>query len=100
MASSGGFTAGAQAAKMDRLGGFGTSVGLLISSLALAAATGLASGKTEVAGLPLVLLVSLLAFYTMALAVVGVGGILLDRDVFRYVEEEIYPTTDEKVGRD
>jgi hypothetical protein len=58
-------------------------VGLLLGGQALAAATGLASGETEPAGWPWVLVIASLAGYTLALVVVGIAGVLLVRDVLQ-----------------
>ena len=45
--------------------------------------TGLASGETEPGGWQWVLVLASLAIYSLALAAVGVGGILLLRDLFK-----------------
>lgn len=68
-----------------RLIGWGLALmlGLLAGSQALAVVTGLASGETEPAGWPLFLIVALLAGYTLVLIALGVGGVLLMRDVLR-----------------
>jgi hypothetical protein len=55
----------------------------LAASLGLAQVTGLASGEAEPGGWRMVLVVGLLAGYTLALVGVGVAGALLVRDVFK-----------------
>jgi len=52
--------------------------------MALAVATGLASGETEPAGVWWALTVALLAVYTLAIPVIGIAGILLLRDLFNH----------------
>lgn len=61
----------------------GIAVAALIASQALAVATGLASGETEAAGLPWALVLGLYAIYPLALIVIGVGGVMLLRDLFK-----------------
>jgi len=55
---------------------------MLVGGQALAVLTGLASGESEPAGLWWVLVVFSLVVYVVSVAVMGVGGILLLRDVF------------------
>ena len=55
---------------------------LLIATQATAVLTGLASGETAVGGWQWVLTILLLAAYTLAVAFVGVVGLLLLRDLF------------------
>lgn len=62
--------------------GMAVAVALLVGSQGLAEATGLASGATPAAGLPLVGVMTLFAGYIAAVIAVGVGGILLLRDLF------------------
>ena len=64
--------------------GFAGLVGFVFASQALAVVTGLASGETEPAGWPLVLVVTLLAAYSIMLVVIGIAGVLLVRDLFRH----------------
>lgn len=59
----------------------GIAVVSLVGSQALAVVTGLASGATEPAGWPWALVVALLALYSLALVAMGVGGVLLIRDL-------------------
>jgi hypothetical protein len=60
----------------------GLAVVLLFGMQALAVVTGLASGATKPAGWPLALVVASLAGYVMAVVALGIGGILILRDVF------------------
>jgi len=64
----------------------GWSLGVAIISLAgaqgTAVVTGLASGETDVGGWQWVLVLVLLAIYTLALVAVTIGGALLLRDLF------------------
>jgi hypothetical protein len=64
-------------------GGLGIAAGLLVGGQVLATVTGLASGQTEPAGWWWALVLVSLAAYSLALVVVGVGGLLLLRDLFR-----------------
>lgn len=57
------------------------AVGVLFSGQLLAIVTGLASGAMEPTGWWWALLVASLVIYTLAVAEVGVGGILLIRDL-------------------
>ena len=54
----------------------------LAGSQGLAVVTGLASGEREAAGWPFILVLTLLAIYTLALVVQGIGGVFLLRDLF------------------
>ncbi len=61
--------------------------GILVLWLApqlLAVATGLASGETEIGGWAWVLVLVLLAIYTLGVIALGVAGIALLRDLFRH----------------
>lgn len=55
----------------------------LIGSQALAVVTGLASGETAVGGWQWALVMTVYAIFLGAAVVIGVGGVLLLRDVFR-----------------
>jgi hypothetical protein len=68
-----------------RLIGWGTalSAGLLVGGQTLAVVTGLASGETAPYGLWWGLVIASLALYSLALIAIGIGGILLLRDLFR-----------------
>ena len=64
-------------------GSLAGAVVLPVVGQALASATGLASGRTEPTGWPWALVLASLALYVLALLVLGVGGVLLLRDLFR-----------------
>jgi hypothetical protein len=59
------------------------AVVLLVASQAIAWFTGLASGRVEAAGWPWALTLAGLVGYELAVAALGVGGVLLIRDLFR-----------------
>ncbi len=63
--------------------GLGIAIGLLVGSQALAVITGLASGRIEPSGWQWVLVLMLLAGYSLALVAIGIGGVLLLRDLFK-----------------
>jgi len=63
--------------------GLGIAVGLLVGGQVLAVVTGLASGKTEPAGWWWALVLASIVVYSLALVVIGVGGVLLLRDLFK-----------------
>jgi hypothetical protein len=71
----------------------GVSLGIALLSLvggqALAIATGLASGATEPGGWQWVLVLATIVIYTLALVVLGVGGVLLGRDLWRKLGDEV-----------
>jgi hypothetical protein len=71
--------------------GLGLAVVLLVGSQALAVATGLASGETEATGWPWALVVGSLIAYILALIAVGVGGVLLLKDLFKQSQETPKP---------
>jgi hypothetical protein len=54
----------------------------LVLSQFLAVVTGLASGATEANGLPWVTVVFFLAAYNISVIGIGIGGVLLLRDLF------------------
>jgi hypothetical protein len=64
-------------------GGFAAAVSLPVIGQAIASRTGLASGEIEPMGWQWALVLAALAAYCLALAVVGVGGILLLFDLFK-----------------
>jgi len=70
-------------------GSLGGAAVLLVGSQALAVVTGLASGETAPTGWPWALVLSLLALYVLALVVMGVGGVLLLRDLFKVARSAI-----------
>jgi hypothetical protein len=67
--------------------GLGIAVGLLFGSQALAVVTGLASGEIEATGWQWALVLGSLIVYILALIAVGVGGILLLKDLYRPKKE-------------
>lgn len=74
-----------RARKQRRLIGWGLAiaVGLLVGGQVLAVVTGLASGETEPTGWRWALVLGAIAAYALALVGIGVGGILLLRDLFK-----------------
>lgn len=56
---------------------------MVVGGQVLAVVTGLADGTTEMGGWQWMLVLGSLVLYTMAVAAVGVGGVLLLRDLFR-----------------
>jgi hypothetical protein len=73
--------------------GLGLAVGLLVGGQALAVVTGLASGESEPTGVWWALVLASLAIYSLALVAMGVGGVLLLRDLLtpqrRIVDHEL-----------
>ena len=63
--------------------GLGIAVSLLVAGQALAVVTGLASGDTEPTGWQWALVLASIGIYSLALVVIGVGGVLLIRDLFK-----------------
>ena len=63
----------------------------LFAGQVLAVVTGLASGANEPRGLPWALVVATIGIYTLLLPVVGVGGVLLVRHVFRRPYSKVRP---------
>jgi hypothetical protein len=63
--------------------GLGIAVGLLVGGQVLAVVTGLASGETEPAGWWWALVLASIVIYSLVLVVIGVGGVLLLRDLFK-----------------
>ena len=64
------------------------TVGMLVGAQAIAEVTGLASGAIEPAGGWFVLVLTMLGFFNLALIAVGVGGILLLRQVYRLTSKK------------
>lgn len=64
----------------------GIAAGLLVGSQGLAVVTGLASGKIEPTGWWWILVLTMLVIYILALICIGIGGILLLRDLFKPVQ--------------
>ncbi len=65
------------------LWGLVIAVGMLFAGSNLAEITGLATGQIEPTGWQWALVVASLVIYTLAVVVVGIGGVLLLRDIFR-----------------
>lgn len=63
--------------------GFAIAVGSLVAGQALAVVTGLASGETEPAGWRWGLVLASIVAYSLSVAAIGVGGVLLLRDLFK-----------------
>ena len=63
--------------------GLGIAAGLLVGGQVLAVVSGLASGETEPAGWWWALVLASIVVYSLALVVIGVGGLLLLRDLFK-----------------
>lgn len=63
--------------------GLGVALALLVGGQALAQVTGLASGEIEPAGVWWALVLASLGVYALAVLVMGVGGVLLLRDLFK-----------------
>jgi hypothetical protein len=64
-------------------GGLVAAVLLLVAGMVLAVTTGLASGAVEPVGIPWALVVAAIALYSLAVIVMGAGGILLVRDLWK-----------------
>ena len=62
-------------------GGLGAAILLLFGTQGIAVVTGLASGETETGGWQWALVIGALILYILALIALGVGGILLLRDL-------------------
>ena len=63
--------------------GLGIALAFVVGGQAIAMVTGLASGETEPTGWQWMLVLGSLAAYSLAIVAMGVGGILLSRDVFK-----------------
>jgi len=74
-----------RARSRQRLVGWGlaVAVGSLVGSQAIAVVSGLAHGETEPGGWQWALVLILLASYSLALIVIGIGGVMLLRDLFK-----------------
>jgi hypothetical protein len=57
---------------------------MIVGGQALAVVTGLADGSTAIGGWQWMLVLSSLVIYVLAIVDVGVGGILLLRDLFKF----------------
>jgi hypothetical protein len=73
-------------------GSLGAAIVLWFGMQALAAVTGLASGRTEAAGWPWLLVIAALALYIASVLVLGVAGILLLRDLSRRRDRAVLPS--------
>ena len=63
--------------------GLGIALVMVVGGQAIAVVTGLADGWTETGGWQWMLVLGSLIAYTVAVAVVGIGGVLLSRDLFK-----------------
>ncbi len=63
--------------------GLGIATGLLVGSQTLAVVTGLASGEAEPTGWLWAIILTALIAFSLALVDVGLGGVLLLRDLFK-----------------
>ncbi len=63
--------------------GFGVAVGVLLAGQLVATVTGLASGVAPPSGWQWALVLASLAAYWLSVVVMGVGGLLLLRDLFK-----------------
>lgn len=63
--------------------GFGLAIAFLVGGQALAVVTGLASGEIAATGWPWWLVLASLGIYSLAVLAMGVGGVLLWRDLWR-----------------
>jgi hypothetical protein len=62
---------------------FGIAVSMLLGGQLVAGLTGLASGEAEPSGWQWALVVASLAVYSLSIVAMGVGGLLLLRDLFK-----------------
>lgn len=67
---------------------FVASILLLLGSQTFAVITGLASGRTQPVGWPWIIVLTMLAVFTLALISIGIGGVLLIRDLFKPSQPE------------
>ena len=63
--------------------GLGIAFTMVVGGQALAVITGLADGTTEIGGWQWMLVLASLILYTVAIVIIGVGGVLISRDLFR-----------------
>lgn len=63
--------------------GLGAALVLLVGGQVLAVVSGLANGDAKPEGMPWVLVIASIAGYTLAVIALGVGGVLLARDLYR-----------------
>jgi hypothetical protein len=63
--------------------GLGMALVMMAGIMVIPVLTGLADGSTPMGGWEWMLMLGILAVYTLAVVVIGVGGILLLRDLFK-----------------
>jgi len=63
--------------------GLGIALVMIVGGQALAVVTGLADGSTAIGGWQWMLVLGSLILYTVSVVVIGVGGILLSRELFK-----------------
>ena len=63
--------------------GLGIALVMMVGVMVVPMVTGLADGSTPMGGWEWMLVLGILAVYTLAVVVIGVGGILLLRDLFK-----------------
>ena len=63
--------------------GLGVALVMMAGIMVIPVLTGLADGSTPMGGWEWMLVLGILAVYTLAVVVIGVGGILLLRDLFK-----------------
>lgn len=63
--------------------GLGIAAGMLVGGQVLAEVTGLASGEAEPVGWVWALVLASLVVYSLAIVAIGIGGLLLLRDLFK-----------------
>lgn len=63
--------------------GLGIAVGILVIGQVLAVVTGLASGEREAVGIWWILVLASLAVYSLAVIVIGIGGVRLVRGLYK-----------------
>lgn len=63
--------------------GLGVALVMMLGMMVIPQVTGLADGSTPIGGWEWALVLGILAVYMLAVAAVGVGGILLLRDLFK-----------------
>ncbi|NTU56261.1 MAG: hypothetical protein HGA79_08420 [Anaerolineales bacterium] len=64
--------------------GLGTELVMMAGVMVIPMVTGLADGSTPIGGWEWMLVLGILALYTAAVITVGVGGVLLLRDLFKH----------------
>jgi hypothetical protein len=62
--------------------GLGIAIGLLVAGQVIAVLTGLASGETEPVGFWWALVLTSIVVYSLSIVVIGVGGMLLLRELY------------------